>query len=112
MILVMGIGNVLFVLVNNQIIFIVVSILIGVSFVGIMFFVFFYILKNYVKEYNNFIISFVLIVGNIGVILILFILMKFLSQLYLEFFMILFLIISGLMVINVFVYLVLMLKNK
>ncbi|HEO7129880.1 TPA: MFS transporter, partial [Streptococcus agalactiae] len=69
MILAMGIGNVLFALANNQIIFIVASILIGASFVGTMSSVFFYISKNYAKEHNNFITSLALTAGNIGVIL-------------------------------------------
>lgn len=113
MILAMGIGNVLFALVaNNQIIFIVASILIGASFVGTMSSVFFYISKNYAKEHNNFITSLALTAGNIGVILTPLILTKLPSQLHLEPFMTPFLITSGLMVINVFVYLVLMSKNK
>ncbi|HGD3992775.1 TPA: MFS transporter [Streptococcus agalactiae] len=112
MILAMGIGNVLFALANNQIIFIVASILIGASFVGTMSSVFFYISKNYAKEHNNFITSLALTAGNIGVILTPLILTKLPSQLHLEPFMTPFLITSGLMVINVFVYLVLMSKNK
>lgn len=95
MILAMGIGNVLFALANNQIIFIVASILIGASFVGTMSSVFFYISKNYAKEHNNFITSLALTAGNIGVILTPLILTKLPSQLHLEPFMTPFLITSG-----------------
>ncbi|MCC9959473.1 MFS transporter, partial [Streptococcus agalactiae] len=66
----------------------------------------------YAKEHNNFITSLALTAGNIGVILTPLILTKLPSQLHLEPFMTPFLITSGLMVINVFVYLVLMSKNK
>lgn len=65
----MAIGSLIFSVTQSLVLFYVAAILIGISFVGTMSFVFVYISKVMAKETINFATSIVLVGGNIGVIL-------------------------------------------
>ena len=80
----MTVGSVLFTLTNNIIIFYIAAIFIGISFVGIMSFNFFYISKKLENKFINFSTSVILVGGNIGVILTPVVLTKIPEALHLE----------------------------
>lgn len=65
----MAVGSVLFLVTTQQVLWYVAAVLIGVSFVGTMSFVFYYLSKVLEKETVTFATSLVLVGGNIGVIL-------------------------------------------
>lgn len=69
MLLLMAVGSSIFTVSQSLVLFYVAAILIGISFVGTMSFIFVYISKVMTKENINFVTSVVLVGGNIGVIL-------------------------------------------
>lgn len=69
MLLSMAMGSLLFIFFNNIIFYYVASVLIGVSFVGTMSYIFYFISRIFEKDEINLTISIVLVGGNIGVIL-------------------------------------------
>ncbi|MGT2950072.1 MFS transporter [Streptococcus cuniculi] len=95
----MGLGNLLFTLPFNLPLFVLASILVGMSFVGIMSFNFYYISKHFPKEQVHFVTSLAITGGNIGVVLTPVLLTKLLEKLQIETFITPFYISSGLMVI-------------
>lgn len=104
MIVLMLLGNSIFIISNNSILMYIASIFIGASFVGIMSSIFFYISKNYKKEQINFVTSMAIVAGNIGVILTPVILTKIPEKLNLELFITPFYITSVIMIINIGLY--------
>ena len=68
MLLSMAVGSLLFIFFNNIIFYYVASVLIGVSFVGTMSYIFYFISRIFEKDEINLMISIVLVGGNIGVI--------------------------------------------
>lgn len=95
----MGLGNLLFTLPFNLPLFVLASILVGMSFVGIMSFNFYYISKHFPKEQVHFVTSLAITGGNIGVVLTPVLLTKLLEKLQIETFITPFYISAGLMVI-------------
>ena len=69
MLLSMAMGSLLFIFFNNIIFYYVASVLIGVSFVGTMSYIFYFISRIFEKDEINLTTSIVLVGGNIGVIL-------------------------------------------
>lgn len=95
----LGLGNLLFVLPLNFPLFIVGAILVGMAFVGIMSFNFYYIARHFKKEQVNFVTSMVITSGNIGVVLTPVFLTKLLQKFQIEVFVTPFYISAGLMLI-------------
>ncbi|MFL4359296.1 MFS transporter [Streptococcus uberis] len=104
MILLMGLGNLLFTFSNHTVIFYIAAILIGSSFVGTMSSVFYYIANHFEKEHNHFVTSLAITAGNIGVIMTPLVLTKLPAQFRLESFVTPFYITAILMVIAIVVY--------
>lgn len=94
----MGLGNLLFTLGFHLPLFILASILVGMSFVGIMSFNFYYISKKFSKEQVHFVTSLAITGGNIGVVLTPLFLTKLLEHFQIETFITPFYISSCLMV--------------
>ena len=69
MLLSMAVGSLLFIFFNNIIFYYVASVLIGVSFVGTMSYIFYFISRIFEKEEIHLTTSIVLVGGNVGVIL-------------------------------------------
>lgn len=80
----MGLGNLLFTLPFNFPLFILASILVGMSFVGIMSFNFYYISKQFPQEQVHFVTSLAITGGNIGVVLTPILLTKLLEKFQIE----------------------------
>lgn len=112
MILIMFIGNILFILTTKIIFLYIGAIFIGMSFVGTMSCIFYFISKKYKKENINFVTSMALTTGNIGVILTPIILTKLPEKLNWELFLTPFYIISFFMIINFIISIFLLEKNK
>lgn len=104
MVIMMGLGNLMFTVANHSFFFLTGAFLIGASFVGGMSSVFNYIARHYAKHHVNFITSLAITAGNIGVILTPLLLTKLPAHFHLEAFMTPFYMASGLMVLNVMVY--------
>ncbi|MGT2715351.1 MFS transporter [Streptococcus respiraculi] len=108
----MGLGNFLFTLPFHLPLFILASILVGMSFVGIMSFNFYYISKQFPKEQVHFVISLAITGGNIGVVLTPVLLTKLLEKFQIETFITPFYISSCLMAFAcVLAYLLLKIKK-
>ena len=69
MLLSMTMGSLIFIFFKHIVLYYVASVLIGVSFVGTMSYIFYFISKIFEKEEINLTTSIVLVGGNIGVIL-------------------------------------------
>ena len=108
----MTVGSVLFALTNNIIIFYIAAIFIGISFVGTMSFIFFYISNKLDNKFINFATSVILVGGNIGVILTPVVLTKIPEALYLEKYTTPFFITTALMLISTLVSYTVLRNNK
>ncbi|MER0123079.1 MFS transporter [Streptococcus sp. ZJ93] len=95
----MGLGNFLFTLPVHFPLFVLASILVGMSFVGIMSFNFYYISKQFPQEQVHFVTSLAITGGNIGVVLTPIFLTKLLEKFQIETFITPFYMSSGLMVL-------------
>ncbi|MBF0819263.1 MFS transporter [Streptococcus acidominimus] len=93
----MGLGNLLFTLPFHLPLFILASILVGMSFVGIMSFQFYYISRQFPKGQVHFVTSLAITGGNIGVVLTPVFLTKLLEKFQIETFITPFYISSALM---------------
>ncbi|MBU0278613.1 MULTISPECIES: MFS transporter [unclassified Gemella] len=100
----MGIGNLLFTLANNKILFYVGALLIGAGFVGFVSSAFFYISKTYKSNQINFVVSMFLTAGNIGVIITPLVLTKLLEKLNIDLFITPFYITSCVILFNLALY--------
>lgn len=95
----MGLGNFLFTLPFNQLLFTLASMLVGMSFVGIMSYNFSYISNQFPKEQVHFVTSLAITGGNIGVVLTPVLLTKVLEKLQIETFITPFYISASLMIL-------------
>ncbi|MTB64045.1 MFS transporter [Streptococcus sp. zg-86] len=95
----MGLGNFLFTLPVHFPLFVLASILVGMSFVGIMSFNFYYISKQFPQEQVHFVTSLAITGGNIGVVLTPILLTKLLEKFQIETFITPFYMSSSLMLL-------------
>lgn len=104
MILLMGLGNLIFTFATHSALFILGALLIGASFVGAMSAVFDYIAKHFKREHNHFVTSLAITAGNIGVILTPVLLTKLPALWHWEMFVTPFYMTSGFMLVNLILY--------